>query len=85
MAVTVGTMQLTLSMVIMQVPTSVAILRVLRFYCNFVLVLSATLTLVDLFVAVMTVTVSVAIIQLQVLATLMQVKISTANVDENFY
>ena len=42
-------------------------------------VLSATLKLVDLFVAVMKVTVSVAIMQFEVSATLMQVKISAAN------
>ena len=35
-AVSVGTMQLTLSIVIMQVPTSVAFLKVSRFYCNYV-------------------------------------------------
>ena len=43
------------------------------------LVLSATLMLVDLFVSVMKVTVSVAIMLLEVAATLMQVKVSTAN------
>ena len=42
-------------------------------------VLSATLILVDHFVAVMKVTVSVAIMQLEVSATLMPVKISAAN------
>ena len=42
-------------------------------------VLSATLILVDLFVAVKKMTVSVAIMQLEVSATLMQVKISAAN------
>ena len=41
--------------------------------------LSATLMLVDLFVAVMKVTVSVAIMQFKVSATLMSVKISAAN------
>ena len=40
---------------------------------------SATLMLVDLFVAVMKVTVSVAIMQLEVSTTLMSVKISAAN------
>ena len=42
-------------------------------------VLSATLILVDLYVAVMKVTVSVAVMQLEVFATLMPVKISVAN------
>ena len=42
-------------------------------------VLSATLILVDLFVAVKKMTASVAIMQLEVSATLMQVKISAAN------
>ena len=41
-------------------------------------VFSATLMLVDLFVSVMKVTVSVAIMQLEVPATLMQVKVSAA-------
>ena len=40
---------------------------------------SATLMLVDLFVAVMKVTVSVAIMQLEVFATHMPVKISASN------
>ena len=43
-------------------------------------VLSATLMLVDLFVAVMKVTVYVAIMQLEVSATLVQLKFSTANI-----
>ena len=43
------------------------------------LVLSATLMLVDLFVSIMKVTVSVAIMQLEVFATPMQVKVSAAN------
>ena len=42
-------------------------------------VLSATLMLVDLFVAAIKVTVSVAITQLEVCATLRPVKISAAN------
>ena len=42
-------------------------------------VLSATLMLVDLFVAVIKVTVFVAIMQLEVSVTLMQVKVSAAN------
>ena len=42
-------------------------------------VLSATLTLLDLFVAVMKVTVSVAIMQLEVSATLTPVEISASN------
>ena len=47
--------------------------------------LSATLMLVDLSVAVMKVTVFVAIIQLEVSATLVQVKIFAANMGDNFY
>ena len=50
----------------MQVTSSVAIMQVLSFYCNYV-ALSTTSTLVDLFVAIMQVTVSVAIRQLEVL------------------
>ena len=42
-------------------------------------VLSATLTLVDCFVSVMKVAVSVANMQLEVSTTLMQVKVSPAN------
>ena len=42
-------------------------------------VLSATLMLVDLFLAVMKVTICVAITQFEVSATLMSVKISAAN------
>ena len=42
-------------------------------------ILSAKLMLVDLFVADMKVTVSVAIMHLEVSATLMQVKVSAAN------
>ena len=59
-------MQLTFSIAIMQVPTSVAIMQYLRFYCNYV-VLSATFMLVDLFVAIMQVAVSVVIMQLKFL------------------
>ena len=42
-------------------------------------VLSATFTLADLFVAIMQVTVSVEIMQLEVSAPFMQVKVSAAN------
>ena len=51
------------------------------------MVLSATVILVDLFVAVMQVTVSVAIMQLEVSAVYMQVKVSAVNmqVTDNFY
>ena len=69
-------MQLTLSIAIMQVPTSVAIMQVLKFYCNYVGGTFRELMLMDFFVAVMKVTVSVAIMQLEVSATLMQVKFS---------
>ena len=79
MAVFVRTIQLTLSLAIMEMPTSVAIMQVLRFYSNYVGDTSATLMLVDLFVAVMKVTVSVAIMQLEVSATLMQRKVLSAN------
>ena len=48
-------------------------------------VLSATLMLVDLFVAVMKVIVSVAIMQLDVSATLMQVKVSAANMQVTIF
>ena len=46
-------MQLTVSIAIKQVPTSVAIMQVLRFYSNYVALLSTTLMLVDLFIAIM--------------------------------
>ena len=45
----------------MEVPTSVAIMQVLKFYCSYVGGTFCTLTLVDLFVAMMQVTVSVAV------------------------
>ena len=60
----------------MQLTLSIAIMLV---------VISATLMLVDLFVAVMKVTVSIAIMQLEVSATLMQVKISAANMWVTFF
>ena len=49
----------------MQVPTSVAIMQVLKFYCNYVGGTFRELMLMDFFVAVMKVTVSVAIMQLE--------------------
>ena len=56
----------------MQVPTSVAIMQVLRFHCIYVggtfCYSFATVMLVDLSVVVMQVTVSVAIMQLEVSA-----------------
>ena len=70
-------MQLTIPIAITQVPTSVAIMQVLRFYCNFQVVLSTKIMLVDHFVAIMQVTVSVAIMQLEVSAAF--AKVSTAN------
>ena len=64
----------------MQVPTSVAIMQVLMFYCNYFGGISATLVmLVDLFVAVMRVTFSAVNMQLEVSATLMPMKISAIN------
>ena len=68
-------MQLTLSIAIMQVPTSVAIMQFLRFYCNYV---GGTFCYIY-FVAIMQVTVSVEIMQLEVSAPFMQVKVSAAN------
>ena len=63
MADSVGTMQLTLFIAIMQMPTSVVIMQVLMFYCNYVggTFCCTYVMLVDLFVAVMKVTVSVPI------------------------
>ena len=72
-------MQLTLSLAIMQVPTSVAITQVLMFYLNYVSGTFCDTLLVDLFFAVMKVTVSVAVLQLEVSVTLKPVKISAAN------
>ena len=59
--------------------TSVAIMQVLRFHCNYAGVLSVTVMLVDLSVKIMQVTVSVTIMQLEVLPALMQVTVSAAN------
>ena len=72
-------MQLTLSIAFKQVPTTAAVMKILKFYCNNVLLLSTALLLVDLFVAIMQVTVSIAIVQLKVSAAFMQVKVSAAN------
>ena len=60
----------------MQLRLSIAIMLV---------VISATLMLVNLFVAVMKVTVSIAIMQLEVSATFIQVKISAANMWVTFF
>ena len=59
-------MQLALFIAIMEVPTSVAIIQVLMFYCNYVggTFWDTYVMLVDLFVGVMKVTVSVPIMQL---------------------
>ena len=61
--------------------TSVAIMQVLRFYCNYVggTFCNVLSILVDLFVAIMQVTVSAEIMQLEVSASFMQVKVSAAN------
>ena len=74
-------MQLALSMAIMQVPTSVAIMQVLMFYCDYIggTFCDTYVMLVNIFVAVMKVTVSDAIMQLEVSATLMPLKISAVN------
>ena len=61
------------SMVIMQVTTSVAFWQVFR--CYFV-----TGMLVDLSVTIMQVTVSVAVMQIEVSAAHMQVTVSAANI-----
>ena len=68
-------------MAIMQVPTSVAIMQVLMFYCDYIggTFCNTYVMLVDLFVAVMKVTVSNAIMQLEVSTTLMPVKVSAVN------
>ena len=71
-------MQLTLSIAIMQVPTSVAIMQFLRFYCNYAGGALCYIYVGGLFVTIMQVTVSVAIMQLEVSAAFMQVKVSTA-------
>ena len=71
MEVSVGTMQLTLFMVIMQAATSCCI------YAGFV-VFFVTGMLVDLSVAMKQVTVSVAIMQLNIFGAYMQVTVSAA-------
>ena len=80
MAVSVGTVQLKLSIAIMLVPTSVAIMRFLRFCCNYV---GGTLYYIyiggSFCCNFMQVTVSVAIMQLEVSSAFMQVKVSAAN------
>ena len=72
-------MELTLSITVMQVPTSVAIMQFLRLYCNYV---GGTFCYiyVDLFVAIVQVTVSVVIMQLEVSAAFMQVKVFAAKI-----
>ena len=75
----VGTEQLTLSIAIMQEPTYVAIIQVLRFYYNFIGGTFCCTSAVNLFLAVTKVTVSVTITQLKVSTTLMQVKVSAEN------
>ena len=62
----------------MQVPTSDAIMQVLRFYCNYVGGTFYYTYIGGSFFAVMKVTVCIAIMQLEVSATLTQVKISAA-------
>ena len=77
--VSVGNMQLTLSIAILQVPR---LLQLCRFWGSIAVMLvvhSATIMLVDLFVAITQVTVSVPIMQLEVSAVFIQVKASTAN------
>ena len=61
MAVSVGTMKMTLFIAIIQVATSVATMQVLKLYCNYAGGISITVMLVDLSVATMPV--SVPIIQ----------------------
>ena len=85
MKISVETMQLTLSIAVIQVPPSVAIMQFLRFYCSYVGGTFCYIMLVDLFVAVMKVTVSVGIMQLEVCATLLQVKVSAANMWVTFF
>ena len=72
-------MQLILSIAVMQVPTSVAIMQFLRLYCNYV---GGTFCYiyVNLFVAIVQMTLSVAIMQLEVSAAFMQVKVFAANI-----
>ena len=78
-------MQLTLSKVIMQVPTPVAIMQVLRFYCNYVGCTFRYIYIGGSFCSnYACVTVSVAIMQLEVFAAFMQVKVSAANMWRQF-
>ena len=62
-------------------PTSVAVMQVLRFYCNYVGGTFCNTYKVDLFFAIMQMTVSVAIMQLKVSVAFMfmQVQVSAAN------
>ena len=79
-------MQLTLYIAIMQVPTSVAIMQFLRFYCNYV---GGTFCYIYFggffFVAIMQVTVSVEIMQLEVSAPVLQVSVCSKYVGDSFY
>ena len=74
-------MQLTLSIAIMQVPTSVAIMQVLKLCCNYVGGTFFCCTYVGKYFCCIyemflltSMTVSVAIMQLEISATLMEVK-----------
>ena len=80
-------LQPTLSIAIMQLPTSVAIIQVLRFYCNYIGGTFCCTYVCGLLVAVMKVTVSVAFMQWEVSATLfeiMQVGVSVAIMEALF-
>ena len=77
MAVSVGTMQLTLSIAIIQVPMSVAIMQFLRFYCNYVVGTLCYIYVGDSF--------SVAIIQLEVSAAFMLESFCSKYEVNNFY
>ena len=79
MAVSVGAMRLILFIAVMQVPTSVAIMQFLRFYCNYVCGTFCYIYVGKSFVAIIQVTVFDAIIQLEVSAAFMQVKVPAAN------
>ena len=72
-------MQLTLYMAIMQVPPSVAIIQVLRFYCNYAGGTFCYIYLDGSFCCNYAGAVSVEIMQLEVSAPFMQVKVSEAN------
>ena len=75
-------MQLTLSIAIMQVPTSVAIMQFLRFYCSYV---SVPFLQVKVSATNMWVTIFIEIMHLEVSVTIMQVVFSMVHYAHDYF